>query len=297
MWLRWSMWCVLGALGFAAVFTPLRAGAQSASAEQDDATDGTLSGDEEARMRFQLGRRYYETGRFADAAREFEEAHERSGRVELLYNLFLAYREDGDDERAAEALRGYLASLPPGEERTALEARLRVLDERGARTRTRLARPGRSPARSGAERGEEPTVVGASGGVSDSGGAGEAGDAGDDRGGGGGSALPWVMVGVGGALALGSVVTGLLALDARQSLVDACDPNASPSCPPELEGTRDEGYALALSTDALWITGAVAVSVGVILAVVEASSGDAADASVAGLCTNDGCVAAVSGRF
>jgi len=95
----------------------------------DPSTAG-LSGDEEARMRFELGRRYYDTGRFAEAAREFAEAHRLSGRTELLYNLFLAYRDAGDDVHAAETLRAYIPTLEAGERRTQLEARLRVLEQR-----------------------------------------------------------------------------------------------------------------------------------------------------------------------
>src|SRR6187401_2652142 len=101
-----ASWLARAALLLLVCSMPLTVAAQT-----DETVPTGLSSDEEARMRFELGRRYYDTGRFADAAAEFAEAHRLSGRMELLYNLFLAYRDAGDDVHAAETLRLYLPTL------------------------------------------------------------------------------------------------------------------------------------------------------------------------------------------
>lgn len=277
--------------------TPLHA--QQASGTTADASSAGLSGDEEARMRFELGRRYYDTGRFAEAAREFAEAHRLSGRAELLYNLFLAYRDAGDDANAAATLRAYLPSLEQGERRLQLEARLRVLEQRiasgtgGADTiGTGEAAPENRPnERDGSSR--DPEVAPERSAVNT--GATGASDA-DGRSGGGLGAVPWVVLGVGGALVVASVITGALALDARASLGNLCA--ADRSCPPGYESMQSSGQTLAITTDVLWITGGLAVGTGVVLAVLDATSGGSARrASIGGVCTGEGCLASVSGRF
>ena len=277
--------------------TPVQA--QQASPGPTDPSAAGLSGDEEARMRFELGRRYYDTGRFVEAAREFAEAHRLSGRTELLYNLFLAYRDAGDDQHAIETLRAYIPSLEAGERRTQLEARLRVLEQR-------LAAPagtGGGDATTGgaSEGGAEGEGTGTQGG--DGGAGGGTGTSGDgssggssDGSGGGLGILPWIVVGAGGALVVASVITGVLALDARSSLTSMC--SADGACPPGYESTQSSGQALAITTDVLWITGALAVGTGVVLAILDMTSGGSSDqASIGGVCTGEGCLASISGRF
>src|SRR4051794_6738550 len=65
------------------------------------ATPASAPSDDEARVHFRLGTAYYDSGRFAQAAEEFKQAHELSQRPQLLYNLFLAYRDAGDLVHAA----------------------------------------------------------------------------------------------------------------------------------------------------------------------------------------------------
>lgn len=261
-----------------------RAHAQAAATTSEEAG---LSGDEEARMRFELGRRYYDTGRFEDAAREFSEAHRLSGRAELLYNLFLAYRDAGDDVHAVETLRAYLPTLEAGERRTQLEARLRILEQRLA--------GGGDPGTDGGEAGEGDPDGGQGGGD----GTGEVTPPAAEASGGGGGlgVIPWVVIGVGGALIVGSVITGVLALDARSSLERMCA--ADGSCPPGFEDTQSNGQALAITTDVLWITGALAAGTGVVLAILDMTSGSSTSdhATLGGACTADGCFASLQGRF
>ena len=53
----------------------------------------TAQQEQEARAHFQLGRTLYDGGRFEEAAREFVQAYELSHRAQLLYNIFLAWRD------------------------------------------------------------------------------------------------------------------------------------------------------------------------------------------------------------
>jgi tetratricopeptide (TPR) repeat protein len=88
--------------------------------------------DERARVHFQAGSQYYEVGDYELAAREFEQAYELSGRVELLYNLYSAHDRAGSYEPAADALERYLereAEMEPAR-RASLTQRLERLRAR-----------------------------------------------------------------------------------------------------------------------------------------------------------------------
>jgi len=209
---------------------------------------------QEAQLHFELGRHHYDRGEFLEAAREFEAAIEVEPVPALYYNPYLAYRDAGDDERAAPPLRTYVQTLEPGPRRTRLEARLRVLEEEIA-SRADQADDAGSGEDAGAPRVAGPT------------------DASDADDGGGPSPAPWIVVGAGGALIVAAVVTGVLAMDERSTL-DALCPTRS-SCGDGFEDPRGRGEALAIATDALWITGAAAVGAGLIWAIVDAA-GDGA---------------------
>jgi len=238
-----------------AVFlTPLTAFAQETGATETAADAG---GDSEARMRFELGRRYYERGRFADAAAEFESAIALVPLPALYFNLFLAYR-DGGDERAAPTLRLYIGTLQPGERRTQLEARLRVMESGEAADRS-----SNEPSAAAAPGTSEPSIA------------------------------PWVVVGAGGLLAIGAVATGFLAMGERAALEDLC--GADP-CPDGYEEVQSRGEGFAIATDVFWITGAAAIAAGVVWAIAESAGDDSAPR--AGLaCDGNGCFATVQGEL
>jgi hypothetical protein len=88
--------------------------------------------EEEARIHFMAGRAHYEKGAFMEAAVEFESAYRVSGYPKLLYNVYLAYRDGDAPEQAARALREYLEKEAVIENRQQLEARLKVLESRQA---------------------------------------------------------------------------------------------------------------------------------------------------------------------
>lgn len=71
---------------------------------------------------------------------------------------------------------------------------------------------------------------------------------------------PWLVMGGGGVLIAASVVTGILALNAQGDLKDKCKDNFCNDA--DLKSTRDRANTMKVTTDVLWITGAVAAGVG-----------------------------------
>lgn len=138
--------------------------------------------EQEARARFALARVHVEQGRFVEAAAEFEEAYRLSARPELLYNMFVAYRDAGRLEEAASALRRYLdATGPELDGRAMLEARLASLEQQIAAQAPREAPPPDSP-----------------------------------------SPAPWIVLGIGAAIGAGAIVTGAIAFAIHDSLSSEC---------------------------------------------------------------------------
>jgi tetratricopeptide (TPR) repeat protein len=66
-----------------------------------------------AKAHFNTGQVNYEHGRFADAAREFEEAYRLSGKAPLLYNVGKSYDGSNDFAHALDAYQRFLAAAPP----------------------------------------------------------------------------------------------------------------------------------------------------------------------------------------
>jgi hypothetical protein len=72
---------------------------------------------------------------------------------------------------------------------------------------------------------------------------------------------PWLTMGVGGALLVGSVVTGILAIHKDSEFKDHCP--TLERCDPRLEETRDDAARFARITNVLVVTGAVVMAGGV----------------------------------
>lgn len=240
--------------------------------------------DSEARVHFRLGNVYYESGRFAEAAGEFQQAYDLSHRPALLYNIFVAHRDAGNLGPAIQALREYLRLVPDAEQHEQLTARLRSMErlhqERGGEAApAEPAQPTETTATATATtattnttttiepaqtRGAETWVPG------------------------------WIIAGVGGALVVAGVVTGVLALDAQSQLAEICDPDGA--CDPGFEPTRDSAALLAGLTDGFIIGGGVIAAAGVVLALVLATSGEESP-SAGVFCGPDGCMGAVRAQF
>jgi tetratricopeptide (TPR) repeat protein len=80
--------------------------------------------DERARAHFVAGEAYFEDQRYADAAREFKEAYELSGRPEMLLNLSRAHERAGASADAMADLELLLARHPQTSYRAEAEVRL-----------------------------------------------------------------------------------------------------------------------------------------------------------------------------
>lgn len=259
---------VVAALACGVVGFDVRAAAQDQAAEE--------SGEGEARMHFRVGRAYYESGRFAEAAREFQMAYDLSHRPALLYNVFVAHRDAGNVGPAIHALREYLRLNPDAEEREQLTARLatmeRMAQQQGLGTQATSSEPSATPSASASD-GTPP-----------------------ESGGGGGSMwVPgWIVAGVGAAAVVAGVVTGFLALGEQAALDPWCDD--ARICDPGFEPTRDRAGMLAGITDALLIGGGVVAVAGVVLALV-VPSGDRDSPSASIMCTSQGCVGVGTIRF
>jgi tetratricopeptide (TPR) repeat protein len=102
-----------------------RGGPKAASAADAPAPSAD---DEVARGLFQAGKAAYEAGKYEDALSFFEQAHARSGRPQLLFNIGQAADRLRRDEKALEAFRAYLAQVPDAANRIEVEARVRQLE-------------------------------------------------------------------------------------------------------------------------------------------------------------------------
>jgi tetratricopeptide (TPR) repeat protein len=209
------------------------------AAEQESAMQAA---DAEARKHFQIGKLLLDSGRFQEATTEFEAAYKLSGRPQLLYNLYIAYRDAGNVDKAIESLRGYLDKVPDAPDRINLTARLASLEEQRKRQleqaeRARLA--SEEAERAKAEAAKRTYTV-------------------TDH-----SVVPWVVMGVGGALIVASVGTGVAALGKSKELEENCFD--ATSCPRSQEDNINKARALSTTTDVLWISGAATAVTGFVL--------------------------------
>jgi tetratricopeptide (TPR) repeat protein len=109
-----------------------------------------------AKAHFSTGMIYYERGRFADAAREFEEAYRLSHRPELLYNMGKAYDGGSDKARALRAYRRFLTAVPETRDRPAVQARISALTQLVGRLRINSSVDGATVRVDGTEIGTTP---------------------------------------------------------------------------------------------------------------------------------------------
>ena len=264
--------------------------------------------DEEARVHFRLGQAYYDSGRFEDAAREFQQAYDLSQRPQLLYNVFLAWRDAAQLGPAIQALEAYLRQVPDVRERDALTARLesmrRLHQQQEAARAASQARQGGTQTQTQTQtqttpepevtpepepevtpepepevtpEPEPPSVA---------------------RDEGGGSIVPYAVIGAGGALVLAGALTGILALSAESDLESMCPMDVCAGT--DWMDTRDSGQTLATVTDILLITGVLTAGAGVALLFLLDDGGSVErypTTSASAACTPEGCGLAVSSRF
>jgi tetratricopeptide (TPR) repeat protein len=240
--------------------------------------------DVRARAAFRLGSQYYDQGQFAEAAAEFERAYGLSGRAQLLYNAYIAYRDARDDANAIRTLRGYLSGVPDAPNHANLEARLaameRGLEEQREREERVLAeaeqaRRDAEDAERRAEQAAQPRVREVEGEV-----------------------WPWAVLGVGGAMVVAGAITGGVALAQRGQLDSECQMQLCPA-DFDLAGRRSTIESLAITTDVLLFGGGVLAATGLVLGLVLGPRTEALSepAPVAMGCSATGCFATVRGEF
>jgi tetratricopeptide (TPR) repeat protein len=287
---------------------PLHAQAQeqapTETMDQATTTDADMT-DLQARGKFRLGKELYDQGRFAEAAKEFEIAYGLSGRGQLLYNVYLAYRDAQDTENAARALRGYLAAVSDAPDREHLTARLKALDAQlkqaeedaarqkaeadAAQAQAREADRQRMQADQRAQAAERRA------------------DQKPSR-----PWWPWLLVGGGIAASGTGVVLGIMAngdaddlkaecvLDPRDGAGTAAPLMMGDRCAPsvDLDGRRDSIQTQALIGDVLWISGAVIATTGLVLAfALPDVYPDLEEAPVTAGCSTRECSATLRLRF
>ncbi|MCB9593497.1 MAG: hypothetical protein H6719_12255 [Sandaracinaceae bacterium] len=211
------------------------------------AQDATLEG--EARALYEAGAAAYAGGRYGEALAHFQRSYELSGRPELLNNIGSAAERDRQDELAVESYERFLAEVPDTPIRPRVERRIEAL-------RRLLAEAREAPE---ASTGPAETQGPAAGSPADDGGAGPA---------------PWIVVGIGAAVAVvGGVLLGIGLAD--RSAVET--PGAGAIWTDETQASYERGPALLTSGAILLPVGVVAVAAGVVWAVV--SLGDGGDAA------------------
>ncbi|HJL15125.1 MAG TPA: tetratricopeptide repeat protein [Sandaracinaceae bacterium LLY-WYZ-13_1] len=256
--------------------------------------------DAAARRAFRLGQAHYDNGEFEQAAERFEEAYRLSGRPRLLFNAYLAYRDMQDLPSSARTLRRFLDETTdlPASERDQLTARLAAIE----RAMERQTQPppdqtttvGETDMGGGGTMGEtgDPTEGTTGGGAT---GTETGGGAADGGGGFAPSPVGFVVAGVGVALGVGAIITGVMSSSDLSTLEDGCPNDVCPD-DPELRDAQSRGETLAVVTDVLWISGLVALAAGVTLIFV-LQEGDDASASAGVACTHRGCFGTLQGRF
>jgi len=228
--------------------------------------------DDEARQHFQIGKTLYDAGRFPEAATEFEKAYEKSGRPQLLYNLYVANRDASNWAAAIAALRGYLEKVPDAPDRINLKARLQSMEAASAaREAEQQAKADEEP-----ERREQTDVAPTT-------------RTEKVR-----SVVPLVLMGAGGALVLGGAVTGFLTKSKTDDLDGTCD---GKGCPASESDNIDSAKTLALTTDVLFGVGIVTAGVGAVLFFTGALDSER-EVPIANLsCGAHACGATLTGRF
>jgi len=110
------------------------------------------------------------------------------------------------------------------------------------------------------------------------------------------SIVPYIVMGSGGALLIGSAVTGLLSYSAEQELDDACD--SENQCLEKYKSTRDRGEALQVVSFVLLGAGVATAAAGVVLLLLEGSGEEAVETPQVSLgCGSDGCVGLIRSIF
>lgn len=263
-----------GALLCNALFGAAHVHAQEQNPGLIQMQEAEMGDDQRAKAHFRVGTTLYDAGRFNEAAEEWQKAFELSHRAELLYNVYVAYRDAASsNDKAIEALRRYLelGQIEPTR-RIQLEARLKAAEEAQAEqnTQSTAAEPTPDPALQTS--------------TSDA-------PAGQSK------VLPIVLMGAGGALLVVSVITGLMVNGVESDLEDSCPGDRCPDSV-DLDGKRSTGNTLIAVNAVTAITGVLSLGTGIVLYILAGKSETPPAPTALNFgCTIDGCGGQFRGQF
>jgi tetratricopeptide (TPR) repeat protein len=123
----------------------------------------TSSNEQMARSIFEAGRTAYDSGRFDQALRYFQEAYDMSPRPVLLFNIGSAADRLQENQRALDAYRAYLEAVPSANNRELVESRIQFLEgvlERGGDATPRVATPAEAAQSVGSTPADQPAPRG-----------------------------------------------------------------------------------------------------------------------------------------
>jgi hypothetical protein len=218
---------------------------------------GAQSDDENARRHFESGAAYLQQSDYENALREFQAAYGLSKRPPLLLNIAIVYERMGKLQEAVDTLTKYLEEDPKSPERTTLETRIANLKKRIEATAKAAPLPAApAPAASSTPPAPPPAPIAQP--------APAAPPPSEPN-----RAPAFISLGIGGAAAVGAVVTGLIA----KGKYDDADEKCKPSCS---DDTVSSIKTMALVTDVLSGVAVVGVGVGAILLLTSSGSRESA---------------------
>ena len=201
--------------------------------------------EQRARELYERGDEAYANGRYDEAISAFQEAYSLSARPLLLYNLANAQERAGYLEPAVASLERYLPDASASE-RVEVQNRIAAMRERIEQARAEAAAEAEAAA-AAAQQDETITPVPIT-----------PEPAGPDL-------VPAIVtLAGGGALLAVAVVTGVLALSARDEYAASCSSGPSPTlCTADAASALDTDFALSVTTDVVGGLGIVALGLGV----------------------------------
>lgn len=115
------------AFALLALCTGADAHAQSTQTQTTQVQTSLGPPDESARPMFEMGRRAYEDGRYAEALDAFQRVFVMTGHPAMLINIANSHARLGEPRRAAASLEQYLALMPNAPDRLLIEDRVAAL--------------------------------------------------------------------------------------------------------------------------------------------------------------------------
>ena len=225
--------------GYARVAIALACGVWLASATGH----AQSTSDDLARRHFDSGVAYLEESDYDNALKAFQKAYELSKRPEILLNVATVHERRSDLASAVAALNGYLEAAPRGEHVETVKLRIQNLEKRISeqdKAKAAESAPAVAPAPAPATSGPAPAAPAPTP---------SPGPRREEP-----NRMPaFISLGVGGALAGASVVTGLVAKSKYDDAKSSCSPACSDS---QLSGSR----TFAITSTVL--TGAAVLGVG-----------------------------------